>query len=344
MNEPFFVLSSGRSGSTLLASMLNMHSRIYIPVELFGLYSYLPRRLPWYGDLDREINLWRLALDLRHVGHMRQIDEGFDPDLFVSLMKEKCKCYSSVIQAFYEVLCEVSGKPVVGDKTPNNMPYFRLISETFPESRFVHLVRDGRDCAISSMKWREGVQFRNLYELASSWCRTNLAMAGFGKENPGRYLLLRYEDLIQDPEMELGRVCEFLGEGFERAMLEFSGGGFARKNAEALGHHGNLGRGLLRENKGKWKAKMSDGEVMLHDALAGSALAEFGYPVRSGARGVRWRVSLLGGWGVTTGRRVLRKLRGSWLEGKFRALLFVKRMLGVVRLRELFVRKPSAVR
>jgi hypothetical protein len=324
---PFFILSSGRSGSTLLASMLDMHPHIHMLGELFGLYSDLPRVLAWYGDLQRESNRRLLAHDLARIGQLGEFAVSFDADGFCSRLAASGKDVGAVVRCFYATLLAGSGKKRLGDKTPNHSPYLSFIERLFPDARVIHLVRDGRNCALSSAKSRAGINQRNVQELGTLWPRNNRAIALFGQRHPQRYLRVRYEDLITNPDGVLLEICGFLDEPYDPAMLNFAVGRFARENAARLGHHANLTRGLLHSNRSQWQTGLTPDQVRVYEARAGRALVEFGYelaapPVtlRSLGLGARY-------WIETQWRRAARALRSTRVGTTQRAALLAKRAL-----------------
>lgn len=322
----FFILASGRSGSTLLAAMLNMHPRIFVPVELFGLYSDLPAALPWYGDLRREFNRRLLLRDLGRIGQLAEFGVALDEAAFLRGLDAHGCGLAGVVRAFYEALLAGSGKAVLGDKTPNHSPHLRQIERLFPAARIVHLVRDGRDCAASSIRSRRGIHQRNVYELGRLWPRNNAAIADFGARSPERYHRIRYEDLIADVPRHLAALCEFLGESYHPEMVEFGAGSFARENAARLGHHGNLTRDVLRDNRGRWRTELTGAEAAVYESLAGEGLERFGYPLARAPLGARVRLLRFGCWGTTQVRRLRRALGAARVGAVQRAALTAKRL------------------
>ena len=332
MKTPFFILCSGRSGSTLLSSMLNMHPDIHVPVELWGLFSTLPARLRSYGDLADTRNAYLLADDLQRIGQLNEFQMQFDRDFFVATLARSGQELRSVVECFYETLLRDSCKSRLGDKTPNNLPFVREIGGIFPEAKIVHLVRDGRDCALSMMKSRSGLNYRNVYELASAWPENNKRAAEYGNENPDMYYRVRYEDLLADARGTLERLCTFIDEPFVPEMLDFSRGKFARDNSALLGHHRNLAKGIMSDNVYKWRAGMSGDQVKIYDSIAGDVLDMFGYAVESDRQGWRWRIMKLKYLMATRGRKLLRGLKNYRKSAWAAICVAAKRMLTSVGL------------
>ena len=311
-----------------------MHPSIHVPVELAGLYSSLPKRLKHYSDLSRPFDRRLLAEHLRNLGHLSDLPGNFDPERFEDLLPAKEIDSKTVIECFYQTILEGTPKRILGDKTPDHLPYFQNIVRLFPNAQILHLVRDGRDCALSSMAWRQGINFRNTFELARAWARHNARLADFGRENPNRYLNIRYEDLIREPEPVLRKITHFLGEDYDPAMLEYQSGSFARANADHLGHHQNLTQTLMPNNSGKWEKKMPADQVKVYESLAGDVLQTFGYPVSFDRQGIRWLVLRELWRGSTWARMGARRLRRFNKNSRFMVALTIKRKLQVIRLRD----------
>lgn len=339
MTNPFFIISSGRSGSTLLASMLNMHPAFHIPVELIGLYSVMPKRMRFYGDLEDPFNRLLIARDLATLGQLQAFSVAFDPQSFAARLGEGKKDFRAVVQAFYDELLAKSGKKILGDKTPNHIPFIDQIDRTFPSCKVVHLVRDGRDVAISSMRSRKGIYFRNIYELGINWADRNLNIAEFGLRNPERYHRFRYEDLVRDPEKVLGHLCEYLGVSFDNRMLEHQKSDFARENAAQLSHHSNLTRGLMSNNVEKWRNQMGNCHLQVYEKFSSDALRFFKYPTAS----VRKELFVYYSQPVlaimTLIRKALRSLRQARIDIMWLVFTLAKRRWRVLRIRKLLKAK-----
>jgi hypothetical protein len=313
--------------------MLNMHPSLHVPVELFGLYSALPWRLRFYGDLEDPFNRLLLARDLGGIGQLKEFGVALDSQSLADRIGQSRKDLPGIVQAFYDELLKGSGKSRIGDKTPNNGPYLERIARTCPEAGILHLVRDGRDVALSSMDSRGGINFRNTFELGLGWGTGNLRRAEFGVRHPGRYLRVYYEDLVRDPEGQLRGVCEFLGEPYDSRMLEHAGGEFARKNAVNLEHHANLARPVMPHNVGKWRREMSPRHRCLYEALSGKALEAFGYATGARPPVPGWWVLGMGQALATAGRRVGRGVRATVVNARWLIFTLVKRRIRKLRLR-----------
>jgi len=188
------------------------------------------------------------------------------------------------IAAIYEVYAEERGKPRWGDKTPMYMRHLLLLRRLFPVAQYIHLIRDGRDAAVSFLSMPAGIAFetwvhpRSAAGFACVW-RTEVAAARrLGRRlGPARYLEVRYEDLVEEAERELRRICVFAGLPYERAMTDYGG-----SESEGKAHQQGLKRPLtpgLRD----WRTQMSARDAGAFESVAGDLLRELGYETDAGA-------------------------------------------------------------
>src|SRR5215469_18258231 len=197
---PVIVLGVGRSGTTLLRVMLDRSNELAIPYETFFVtalahrHGKRPRLDDFVDDLGRFYQLYEWGIDPEDV--RPRLREGMTT--------------GEAIAAVFEVYAEREGKPRWGDKTPLYMQSLPQLERLFPDATWVHLVRDGRDAALSFLALPEGfsgktwAQPRTAAQFAARW-RTEILSA---RRIGGHYLELRYEDLVADPERQLRRVCE----------------------------------------------------------------------------------------------------------------------------------------
>ncbi len=125
------------------------------------------------------------------------------------------------MRAFFDAYAERQGKPRWGDKTPAYMLSVTRIGRALPEARFVHLIRDGRDVALSQTARAINEQPPPA-EQAAKWVkRIGKSREQAAKLGGERYIEARYEDLVRDPEPTLRRICDFVALDFDPAMLTY---------------------------------------------------------------------------------------------------------------------------
>ncbi|MBD0329311.1 MAG: sulfotransferase [Thermoleophilia bacterium] len=279
MSPPLLVLGVRRSGTTLLRVMLDRNSQLAVPDESYFV-PQLAHRHRGRPDPDAFVD------DLRRLPTLREW--GVSPDEVRARLRPGMTT-GEAIGAIYEAYAAGRGKPRWGDKTPMYMDYLPLLERLFPRARFVHLIRDGRDAALSFLAMPAGVVTRTWMHprspaaVAAQWRAQVRSARGLGaRVGSTRYHELRYEELVADAEEALRRICAFAALPFEPAMLAYAGEAEAARKP----HQRSLERPPtpgLRD----WRADMSTEDRAAFEGVAGDLLAELGYETSRGpdARG-----------------------------------------------------------
>ncbi len=272
-DPPLIVLGVRRSGTTLLRVMLDRNPALAIPDESYFV-PQLARRHPspvdpaaFADDLARLPSLveWGLA--------PAQVTERLRPGMTTG----------EAIAAVFEAYAAERGKPRWGDKTPLYMQYLGLLERLFPDAVFVHLIRDGRDAALSFLAVPGGVVTegwghpRDACGFACQWATEVRAAQRLGaRVGPNRYAELRYEALVADPAAALRRVCGFAGLDYADEMLHYVGSTDSARKA----HQQRLNE-PPRPGVRDWRTEMPPGERRRFEAVAGDLLDELGYETAS---------------------------------------------------------------
>lgn len=277
-NTPFFIVGAGRSGTTLLRLILAGHSRLHIPPETWFVRP-LVKELPLTERLsatqvDRAIGLM--------IEDYRWPDMGIPPEeLRHRVAMLNGPRLVDVVNIVYQHHLALAGKQRFGDKTPIYIDVIPQLSVLYPGAKFIHLIRDGRDVAISNID----LGWDRYYERANfEW---TLAMAKRREYLSSPYashiLDVRYEDLVSNLEATVKQVCDFLGEAFEPAMLEWQQ--LTTLVPERERHiHGKLGQPVSSDAIAVWRRKLSGPECFAIEACLHNDLRQLGYQLRfSGA-------------------------------------------------------------
>jgi hypothetical protein len=209
---PFFV-GFARSGTTLLRAMVDSHPQIAIPPESWFVTELASHRRRY--ETQNGFDVERFANDLAaHEWFARwYVNED---DLRAAVRNSAPDDYSSAIRSVFSDWATRQGKRRYGDKTPGYLTELTLVAALFPEARFVHLVRDGRDVALSYSE-TFGVPVLNVIR---RWrARVRDAREAGKALGDNRYREIRYEDLVADPAPTLRDVCCFIGLPFSDRML-----------------------------------------------------------------------------------------------------------------------------
>ena len=276
-NSPFFIVGSERSGTTLLMAILGQHSRLAVPEVAW----YYPRFRPYlhtYGDLGDRARFSTLLSEM--IFGLKTPFFGLDlnPATIVDelLARTRANTFAEAYAAILGRFAEAVGKPRWGEKTPHNLFYVAEILQDFPDARFVHLVRDGRDVAVEQLRSAFGP--RNAYAAALIWRRTQEVAARWRAELPkDRWLDVRYENLAARPETVVREVLQFLGESWEPAVLDFHRGEIAQRRAKTRDHR-PLGQPVSADFVGLYRRHLSLEDQAIFNQGAGAALRAAGYP------------------------------------------------------------------
>jgi hypothetical protein len=209
----------------------------------------------------------------------------------------RSRTYAEFVSVLFDTLAQKRGKPLAGEKTPHYVRYLPLLHALFAQARTIHIIRDGRDVALSTLGWARPDRGPGRFELwreepvavcALSW-RWHVTTGRRDGSRLGRdlYAELLYERLVADPGATLGAVVSFLGLPFAQEMLTY--------------HEGKLRADPELPSKDRWlpptpglrdwRAEMSERDVALYEAIAGDVLLSFGYErafprISSGIRAV----------------------------------------------------------
>jgi len=262
--EIVIIVGSGRSGTSYLQRTLRDTFDIGFfrePKYIIPIYRQLFR----FGDLRVEKNLQRLV---------RQIlrDEIFErlstikniPSIFDELYPRVTEpTYSGILYAIFEYVAEKQNKHRLGYKFPSDIINIPDLANIFPTARFVHMLRDGRDVAISLLRQHWGAV--NLYAGSKYWANRTSQGRKAGISLSGRYIEVRFEDLVLHTEDTASTLGEFL---------------IQKKNVEQVN---DLIRQINTTKKKSavygWKTKLTKDQVFMCESAANSELKACGYPL-----------------------------------------------------------------
>jgi hypothetical protein len=209
---PIFIVGASRSGTTLLKNLLNRHPRISICGEThFHHYVYQRRRA--FGDLSDPKNRKRVVDEYLALKRLRFVSDR-------AALREKLllegTSYQAMFTSFVKYHADSQGKVRWGEKTPQHALFSETLCDWYPQGTILHMIRDPRDVVASMqrMKWAADSVVQN----ARKWLKCNLAVERCSHRP--QYMAVRYETLVSQPEQELARICERLGEEYLPSMLE----------------------------------------------------------------------------------------------------------------------------
>jgi hypothetical protein len=273
--DPYlFIVGCARSGTTLVHRIVDAHPEIAITPEM----HWITRQFMRGNGLVASELVSELAR------HKRFAQFEIPQQQFEGLLGSgEAVPYPTFLNRVFGLYGKINNKLLVGNKTPayvRNIPTFHA---HWPEAKFVHIIRDGRDVCMSILNWKKAERTVGRY---ASWEEDPVSTTALwwerkvrkGREDgaalgPGLYHEMHYEELVEDPERECKRLCEFLGVPYDDAMIRFHEG---RERVKP-------GRGAksawLRVTSGlrDWRTEMCTGDVERFETAVGDLLEELGY-------------------------------------------------------------------
>jgi hypothetical protein len=277
---PFFV-GCARSGTTLVRAIFSSHPDMAIPDETHYFSEMLKKRGRYDGEKGFVTepflaDLFAHPLFPRWILPEEQVREA--------MTSPPASSYADAVRRVYILYARSKGKHRYGDKTPRNVVNIRSLAADFPEARFVHIIRDGRDVAMSLIDRRWGA--RSIVKAARFW-RGRVKRGreeGRALMSP-RYMEIRYEDLLEDTGGIVRSVCSFIDLRFDPAMLRYYEDSHriydGRPGRPRAGGNSSL---YLPPTKGlrDWRTQMSSKDLAIFELVAGDLLDELGYERGSG--------------------------------------------------------------
>ncbi len=285
MNPFVFIVGCQRSGTTVLQRVVNAHPRVAVVNQSGWIPDFFRTRTGLTPEgfvtpplVRRLLEQKQFRKGLRKVGIGREQLQGL-------LAGDGPPAYADYVSRLFDLFGRVQGKDLVGDKTPRYVRSIPELHALWPQARFVHLIRDGRDVALSTISKRQRTDGRE--GAFVTWGEHPVATAALkwewnvrlGREagqalGAGLYYEMRYEDLVHRPAEECARLCAFLGIAYDDAMLRFHEGHTPRKpGLDAKKAWRPITPGLR-----DWRTQMPAADVECFEATAGSLLDELDYP------------------------------------------------------------------
>jgi hypothetical protein len=268
--RPVFIGGCGRSGTTLLGSMLGTHSHcLATPESKFNL-TVFRNCIQDNGEVDAVAALGRIK------EHWSFKIWGIDLDSTPVSEQNVWTSYSELMEWLVKKYGSKVGKAqpkIWVDHTPGNVTYAATLLRLFPQAKIIHLIRDGRAAASSVIKLDWGP---NTVTKASRWWMEKVAY-GLAAESffgPERVKQVRYENLILEPEAILKEICAFLQLEYQPEMV--NGSGF-RVPQYTSRQHTLVGQKPNVERLQAWQKELPPRQIEIFESIAANFLSSLGY-------------------------------------------------------------------
>ena len=276
MKRPVFVLGSPRSGTTLLYHMLLSAGGFAVYRSESKVFDLLA---PRFGDLHIARNKQKM-LDLWFQTRMFEVS-ALDPDKFREEILSECESAGAFLRIFMERIARAQNVDRWAECTPEHLQYLPWIKRELPDALIIHIIRDGRDVALSLHKQGWVKPF--------PWDRNNsLLVAGLFWEwlvGKGRqsglplgadYMEVHYENLLQDPRSTLANLGRFIDHDLDYDRIKRTAiGSVAEPNTSFANEY----RDGTFSPVGRWRSSFSPHELAAFETLIGPFLKELNYPL-----------------------------------------------------------------
>ncbi|MDQ3958762.1 MAG: sulfotransferase [Pseudomonadota bacterium] len=274
-----------RSGTTLLRMMLDSHPDLAIPPETHFIVSLVST-----GDVVSRERFLQIIFAADSWADFEHLQQGFQRVI------ETMNPFniSEALRAFYRIYAQRFGKTRYGDKTPRYSMIMPAIQQLLPEAHFIHIIRDGRDVALSRRLHWAGPG-NDMEAQAKNWVdRVTNARSDASKLK--NYIEVRYEALVSSPRETLQKLCQFLSLSYTPTMEKYYEHAPERLeefkdclNPDRTMYVSSDQRKALHEltkkhpdgsRIGVWRRELSEDEQISFERIAGPLLNELGYETR----------------------------------------------------------------
>ena len=299
---PVFVMGCHRSGTNLLYDMLLSAGGFAVYRGFLPIYKIL---IPRFGSMENRASREKiLETWLRSKGFRRT---GLDAEKLSARILKQCRNGGDFIRVVMDSVAENQRVPRWAVYDPDNVLHVERVKRDIPNALFVHIIRDGRDIALSLKKmggftplpWDRG-QTDSLVATSLYWEWMVHKGRTHGRQFPADYIEIRYEDLITNPHETLGKLGSFLDHDLDYDRIQRAGLGRLSETNSSFREEGAKEK---INPLGRWKERLTTGEVGAIEATVGDCLEENGYPLSLPAS------------------QRSRSLRQSWMRGMYPAFL-----------------------
>jgi len=276
---PVFVLGCVRSGTTWLYHMLLSAGNFAVYRTESNVFNVLEPRA---GDLSRESHR-RGLLDLWRPTRMFQ-RSGLDMAAIEPRILAECRNGGDFLRIYMEEIARQQGVERWADCTPEHILYLDRIHQTIPDALVIHVIRDGRDVALSTekQKWIRPLPWDKNGELVAAalfWEWMVRRGRDAGRRLGASYTEVRYEDLVSNPQETLAGLSAFVGQELDyEQILKVGIGSVSKPNTSFYSDKGETGFSPV----GRWKQALPERAAAELEAALSETLTELGYPLSAG--------------------------------------------------------------
>ena len=265
-----FIIGVGRSGTTLLQSMLHSHPSIHFTPETHFVKKYLSKAGKSRGK-DAEL-IGKIRRDKDLVSISKKLNDHCDQVIHSDYSER------GMADLFELILSENSeNSEFIGDKDPMNVNYLKTIKREFPDARILHIIRDPRDVVLSRIKSEWGND-RGLAFHVAEYIHGIRKSRKEGRQLFGdNYLEIKYEELLSNAISVMTKVCDFLSLPFHEDMINYQNKADELLREREGSWKTNVTKPLQTTNTEKWKKEFTRAQISSLERSLGTTLQDLGY-------------------------------------------------------------------
>lgn len=269
--DPVFIVGVPRSGTTLLRVILDSHPNLAVGPEC-----------PWIsGNYGEIVSFKHLFESLTfHVSGPTKTLNGANEKVVASALGH---AIDEILQAY----AKNNGKSRWIEKTPDNIAFVPFLNTIFLDAKYIHIIRDGRDVAISSFqakhKWGTHINCNgerlenNILNCLKRWDLWINQFQDLRKELSLNVIELKYEELIDNPSKAIGDILDFIGEPWSDDVLNYLDHDHDLPENELGTEDVIQKKKFSKESLGRWKKQFSLKDKIQYKKVAGQTLKRLGY-------------------------------------------------------------------
>jgi len=258
--KPIFIVGCPRSGTTLLASRLNLHSQIAVSSETH------------FFEILNNFFLINVIYPLTYRGIHRLLfysqmkDLKIDFNDFIKLFNQTEKQYINVFDISMDLYRSKVNKKYWCEKTPQHLKHLSNIYYYYPNAKVICILRDGRDVALSLSKapWHENNIAMSSLEWNENIKYLNQANSKYSKE---KFFVLKFEQFIENPQDSLKSICNFIGVNFESNLMTTPSKKPDLVAEWEINWKGNVMKAFDNSKIGKWHHQTTDYQKKLMNSI-----------------------------------------------------------------------------
>jgi len=281
MKPPVFIVGCPRSGTSYLYHLFLSAGGFAEFHTQMNVYDVLE---PIYGDLSSRTNRVRMMKEWLQSKAFRV--SGLEAAGIEKKVVDECRSAGDFLRMVMEEVAHKQGVERWVDSTPTNIPHMLRIKRDFPDAKFIHIIRDPRDLALSLDKkgWSRPLPWDKKNSLLAAgiyWEWIVRKGRGYGEHLGVDYMETRYEDLVQTPATELAKIGKFLGCDLNYEKIKAHRVGSIEKPLTSFKE--DLSKGTFSP-VGRWKEKFAPAQLVRFEALIGHYMQELGYSLSTTGR------------------------------------------------------------